>query len=458
MNLQLHLLFRIAAAALICLLAASAYVLNRSDRHSRQVTQAAAESLGRQLELQLLRIDAGFGEPRRFPDFTLWKQTAAVPGICIRFETAGTADIHSLCSGAKLSRPGWPEGFETFYRRLFNPGLEIVRPVTFNRRVYGTLAVASSAEMDMAQAWDNIRNLLGLSAMTVLAVCALAYLSVSRALRPAGLIVAGLKTLENGNLAYRLPPFELREWGQTAAAINQLAAVQQQLLEERQKLAVKLINLQEEERRYLVRELHDEFGQCLAAINAVAASIAHTAEQQCPALVEEAWHIARISTHLMDTVRGLLTRLRPAELDELGLAASLNSLVAGWNMRSAGKTRYALSIAGDSGLLPEPLAIALFRIAQECLTNTARHAAARNVEVRLVIAENRVTLTVEDDGVADKLPLPEGPGIGLLGIRERISALHGRLALSLARPHGLIVEAELPISPAEEVETCPLPQ
>jgi two-component system sensor histidine kinase UhpB len=456
MNLQFHLLSRIVAVALVCLLATSAYVLYRSDRQTRQITQAAAESLGKQLELQLLRIDAGFGQPRQFPDFSLWKQTAGIPGICIRFEYPGKADVRALCHGEKQARPHWPQGFEKFYRRIFDPGFETVRPITYHNRVYGALTVTSSAEREMAQAWDNIRNLLGLSAMTVLAVCALVYFSINRALRPAGVIVAGLKTLGKGNLAYRLPPFELHEWEQTAAAINQLAAGQQRLLEERQKLAVKLINFQEEERRYLARELHDEFGQCLSAINAVAASIAHTAEQQCPALVEESEHIARISRHMMTTVRGLLTRLRPAELDELGLAAGLNSLVAGWNTHSAGKTRYHLNFVGDCGALPEPQAIALFRIAQECLTNIAKHSTAANADVTLAITKDQVTLTVQDDGVADRLPFADGSGIGLPGMRERITALQGRLTLSIAEPHGLIVEVELPIRPVTEIKTCPL--
>jgi signal transduction histidine kinase len=185
--------------------------------------------------------------------------------------------------------------------------------------------------MEIAQAWDNISSLLGLSAMTVLAVCLLVFLSISRALRPATIIVAGLESMEKGNLAERLPSFELIEWQRTAKAVNQLAASQLQLLAERQKLTVKLINFQEEERRFLARELHDEFGQCLAAINAVAASIAQTAKQQCPALVGDADHISRITQHMLDNVRNLLKRLRPAEPDELGLAASLNSLVSGWN-------------------------------------------------------------------------------------------------------------------------------
>jgi signal transduction histidine kinase len=259
--------------------------------------------------------------------------------------------------------------------------------------------------------------------------------------------------METGHLAYRLPPFELNEWQRIAAAINQLAASQQQLLEERQKLVVKLINLQEEERRFLARELHDEFGQCLAAINAVATAIKHTAAQQCPGLVDEADHISRITAHMLNGVRDLLGRLHPAEFDELGLAASLNSLVAGWNGRGGGKTRYHLGIYGDCAVLLEAQAVTLFRIVQECLTNIAKHAAASSVSIDLAIGSEAAILTVKDDGVATELPFADAAGIGLLGIRERVAALNGYLNLAIAESHGLIVGVRLPIADITEAST-----
>ena len=453
MNLQFHLLSRITVVALMCLLSTASYVLYRSDQQARQVTQISAESLGKQLELQLLRINSGFNQANQFPDFDLWKQTGSVPGICVRFASADSAAIRSLCNGAKLADVHWPDAFETFYRWLFTPGFEITRAIVFNSRTYGSLTVTPSAEMEIAQAWENIGSLLGLSAITVLAVCLLVYLSISRALRPARIIVAGLESMEKGNLAYRLPPFELIDWQRIATAINQLAASQQQLLAERQKLAVKLINLQEEERRYLARELHDEFGQCLAAINAVAASITHTAEQQCPALVGDANHISRITQHMLNNVRDLLRRLRPAELDELGLAAGLNSLVSGWNARGGGKIHYQLNITGDCSLLPEPLAITLFRIIQECLTNSAKHSAAAKASVALAINSDAVTLTIKDDGSATGFPFAEDSGIGLLGIRERVTALAGHLTLAIVQPHGLKIEIRLPIISITEPQT-----
>jgi len=455
MNLQFQLLSRITVVALMCLLATAATVLHHSSRQARQSTRITAESLGKQLELQIFRISAGVGQANQFPDFDLWKQTGSVPGICVRFISTDNA-ARSLCNGSKLSGLNWPDSFEAFYRRFLNPGFEITRAIIFNGRVYGLLTVTPSAEMEIAQAWENIRSLLGLSVMTVLAVCLLVYLSISRALQPARIIIAGLESMEKGNLACRLPAFELIEWQRTATAINQLAASQQQLLAERHKLAVKLINLQEEERRYLARELHDEFGQCLAAINAVAASIAQTAEQQCPALVDEADHISRITRHMMASVRELLRRLRPAELDELGFAAGLNSLISGWNARNGGKIHYHLSITGDCALLPEPLTVTLFRITQECLTNIAKHSAAANAKVILEITTDAITLTVKDDGIATELPFTEGQGIGLLGIRERVTALYGRLTLAIAQPHGLIIEAWLPIRSIPDSQTLPL--
>ena len=446
MNLKWHLLYRITVVGLICLLAAVAYLLYNSNHQARQASIYLAESLDKQLESQLLLINAGIGQANTFPDFDLWKQTANMPGLCIAYVPQGSGASRSLCNGAKSAAPDWPKGFEAVYRRIFNPGQEIARPIGLDNRVIGTLTVTPSAETETAQAWDNIRALFGLSAMTILAVCLLVYLSISRALKPAGIIVAGLERMESGDLASRLPGFEVKEWQRTATAINQLAASQQQLLEERRKLVVKLMNLQEEERRYLARELHDEFGQCLTAINAVAASIAHSAKQHCPGLVDEASAIGRIAQHMLDNVRGLLGRLRPAELDELGLAACLNSLVAGWNTHGGG-IDYRLRISGDCASLPEPLAVALFRIIQECLTNIAKHSQAANADLALNIGAAEVTLAVKDDGIASRLPFTAGNGVGLIGIRERALALDGKLRLAPVQPHGLSVEVWLPLYP-----------
>lgn len=212
------------------------------------------------------------------------------------------------------------------------------------------------------------------------------------------------------------------------------------------------MSVQEEERRYLARELHDEFGQCLAAINAVAASISQTAETECPALIPEAKNIRRISTHMMELLRGLLLRLRPAGLDELGLATSLTNLIAEWNAQSSGKIDYQIRISGEPDRLPEPIPITIFRIVQECLTNIAKHSAASHAQVTLIVKSDSGTerptieLTIEDDGIIEKLPFKDHHGLGLLGITERVTALDGRLSLVTKKPSGLVVQVWLPFT------------
>lgn len=450
MNLLRHLLLRIIAVALLCLLAIAAYVLTGSHQAARQATRDIADALGKQLGFQQLQMNAGYGDAAPIPNFTLWKQTHSVPGICIGFVATGNGQSYHLCNGAGFPAASAPRYFESLYQWFFQPGLALTQDIRFKGHDYGVLTVTPSAEMEINQAWENVRHLLGLSVTTVFAVCGLVYLGIRRALRPTRIIVSGLEHLEQGLLAYRLPSFELVEWQQISKAINRLASTQQQLLDERQRLAVQLLNLQEEERRYLARELHDEFGQCLAAINAVNASIAQTAAAKCPELLAETGHVSQITEHMLNGVKGLLTRLRPAGLDELGLAAGLEALVAGWNARGNGKTCYRFYSVGDCTALSETLAVTLFRISQEGLTNIAKHADASLADIRLTISPETVKLTIEDNGVAMQLPFPPHSGIGLIGMRERVSALQGRLALSLVRPQGLKVEICLPVQSAAE--------
>ncbi|MGZ8163313.1 MAG: histidine kinase [Methylobacter sp.] len=452
MNLKLHLLSRIILIAVICLAATAVYVLYQADRQAILESHLTAESIDKQLELQLLRIDASFGQQEGYPDFDLWKETRTAPGICVSYKSANSNLKRSICNGAKIASRIWPNWFEYFYRWAFNPGFEVRRQVTFKGQVQGYVIVEPSAEVEIANAWHEIRGLMELSVSTTLALCLLVYFTVNRALRPAQVIVAGLEQMGKGDLSCRLPAFELDEWQRTGKAINQLVASQEQLHSERKKLALKLMTIQEEERRYLVRELHDEFGQCLAAINAVAASISQTAGNDCPGLVPEAKNISRITHHMMELLRGLLLRLRPAEIDELGLAASLKSLVAGWNAGSGGKIHYRLAIHGNSDQLPEPIPVTVFRIVQECLTNIAKHSYAAHVNVTLTIGHalatdyaNSMVLIIEDDGIAGSLPFEDGSGIGLLGIRERVNALGGRLVLETGKPSGLIVHVWLPV-------------
>ncbi|NOT83547.1 MAG: sensor histidine kinase [Methylococcaceae bacterium] len=444
MNLKHHLLIRIVFIALVGLITTAAIVLYQENQQAQQQALLTVESIDKQLEMQLFRIDAGFGQAERFPDFDLWKQTSNANGLCVQFMDVNGRQQRSVCKGENMTAAVVPRWFKGFYQWVFNPHFKIVRSVAFKGIVKGSVTVTPSNTLAIAEAWQSFKSLMALSVSTTLALCLMITLSIHRALAPAQVIVNGLQKIRCGELSFRLPTFELQEWQHTGEAINQLVASQEQLLLERKKLALQLMTVQEEERRYLARELHDEFGQCLAAINALSASISQTAELSCPAIVPESENISRISNHILVLLRELLLRLRPTAIDELGLAISLKSLINDWNARSIGKTIFTLDLQGAIESLPEPLPITLFRIVQECLTNIAKHAAAGQVVVTLVIS-NQITLTITDNGSAKQLPFTNPSGIGLLGIRERLDALGGQLVLDIVKPSGLMVQASLPL-------------
>ena len=450
MNLKFHLLVRITLVAIICLLTTAAFVFYRADQQSQQQSQLILESITKQLQVQLFRIDTGFARRDQFPDLSLWKETRSVAGLCVRYYSIDNQLTRSICRGTERQGKPWPQLFETIYSSIFNPGFELSRELTFKNQPYGSISVLPSVEMELNRAWESMRVLLELSVITILSICFFVYISISRALRPAQHIVAELEKIQKGDLTVRLPAFDLLEWQRISTALNELTASQQQLLSERTKLTFKLITLQDDERRYLARELHDELGQCLAAINALSASISHTAQQECLAIVEDARGITRINKHMMDSIQTLLIKLRPAEIDELGFELSLKNLLSEWTSFCSHKIHFQLIINGECQHLSGPYPITLFRIIQECLSNISKHSGATSATVKLNIEDKLIELSIKDNGNMTTLPFSNHSGFGLLGIRERTCALGGQLNITKSELGGLGIKIILPVNPGRD--------
>jgi len=208
-------------------------------------------------------------------------------------------------------------------------------------------------------------------------------------------------------------------------------------------LSARLMSAQEEERRRLSRELHDEFGQSLTAVNAYLWLIER--QPSDPATLRERTSEARrVVSRTLGAMRALSQLLRPSVLDDFGLAPSLDSHM------KAFADRHQISATFRSEGLPERLPAdvetALYRITQEALTNVARHAHATRVRVALVGRAGGVLLEIEDDGVG--LPTRNGSaartGTGLIGIRERVRALGGTVTIQ-SRP-GTCLRIAVPLS------------
>ena len=196
--------------------------------------------------------------------------------------------------------------------------------------------------MQIGQSWREASRLLSIMAFALAGLCLAVYAALARALRPTRVIRSGLKQLAANDLSARLPSFDLAELSAISDVFNTLAQKLEAALAERNALTRKLIAVQDEERRHLARELHDEFGQSLTAIAAQAAAAAHTAEREYPPLLGDCRGISRMTAGLMGTLRGALVRLRPPDIEELGLTLSLESLVAsGSGHQCGGKERTA---------------------------------------------------------------------------------------------------------------------
>ena len=158
--------------------------------------------------------------------------------------------------------------------------------------------------------------------------------------------------------------------------------VSQALLRENRFVIQKYLEVQESERRHLARELHDELGQCITAIQADTQIILDHAADRDGRLVASATAIQDVSSRLYEVVHSMMSRLRPSMLDDLGLVETLKEEVDAWQSRQP-RTTCSLSVKGELGELGEPINIALYRIVQECLTNIAKHASACTVDIRL---------------------------------------------------------------------------
>jgi len=271
--------------------------------------------------------------------------------------------------------------------------------------------------------------------VTLLLLSILVYAALARALRPTQAIRAGLERIASDDLSARLPQFDLAELSAIRTVFNRLAERLESALAERTALTQRLIALRDEERRHLARELHDEFGQNLTAIRALAAA-GESAE--CAS-------IGRTATEMMEALRGTLFRLRPPDLEELGLSASLEGLIDGWNGRSRGHTRFEIRLDRGVDALPAPVGFSLYRIAQEGLTNAAKHAEATCVTLAVTLQERQIELTVADDGHDGGSELVIRSGLGLLGMRERVDSLGGQMRFDTGGGAGSILRVVIPV-------------
>ncbi|MEA3210297.1 MAG: hypothetical protein QOE70_3354 [Chthoniobacter sp.] len=213
-----------------------------------------------------------------------------------------------------------------------------------------------------------------------------------------------------------------------------------------QALSHHLLNIQEEERRHLARELHDEIGQSLTAAKL---NLKIIAPEVSPAVARRLEDSIQVLDRLLAQVRQLSLDLRPPLLDELGLVPALRWLADQQAQRAGVRVAFT---ANEEGVEMDPATrTACFRVAQEALTNAIRHARAGTVTVELRAEPDRVWLIVQDDGVGfDHVAMQQragrGASVGLLSMNERVSLLGGELEVNSGPGRGTEIRAWLPLA------------
>lgn len=212
------------------------------------------------------------------------------------------------------------------------------------------------------------------------------------------------------------------------------------------RLSRRLIEVQEEERSRLSRELHDEIGQALTALKISLSSLArlHPEDRAFQDRIRLAVEAADQS---LDSARRLAQNLRPPQIDDLGIAAALRTYLE----RQAALAGFAPHFEAQEPprRFPREVETACFRVAQEALTNVVRHARAANVWLRLFLPEGRVALSVRDDGCGFDPAAAGGSSVGLVGMEERVALAGGSLDLRSAPGAGTTVVAVFPAGGSE---------
>lgn len=237
----------------------------------------------------------------------------------------------------------------------------------------------------------------------------------------------------------------------TNAALQTEVAEHQQTQQARQLLLHRLLNTQEEERRHIARELHDQLGQDLAALLLEITALAHAARPN-QAIAGRVAQVQRLAHQISAEVRTLALQLHPPTLEHLGLAVTLQHTVEEWSAHAHVPVDIHMS-GMDGPPLPTEVEIAIYRLVQECLTNILKHAQASDVSLIIERRADTVQLIVEDDGMGFDLAAAQQRAyttrrLGLIGMQERVAQLAGTLTIESEPGRGTTVIVHIPLAGA----------
>ncbi|HEU5326618.1 MAG: sensor histidine kinase [Thermomicrobiales bacterium] len=335
-------------------------------------------------------------------------------------------------------------GVSLFYKVLLANGTLVLGATLIGMDLADRFAIGGAA----LNGWGRGGFAFGVTALSLLVnalVLRAAFLPLQRLERTADAV-------RRGDYQRRAPYSMLNDPTMTRLtdAFNAMLAAQEENRAALAALSSRTLDAQEEERRRIARELHDETAQELTAL-LVRIRLAADGSRE-PATRDRLAELRAATARVLDGVRRLARELRPTILDDLGLVEAVRA----YAQEASERNQVRIDVrANFTNRLDPPRELVLYRVVQEALSNVMKHANARLVEVTLDCLPTQVTATVTDNGrgfdpAIVAAPLPTGQGLGLLGMRERLSLVGGRLVIEARPGYGTLVRAAVPLPPGQQ--------
>jgi two-component system sensor histidine kinase UhpB len=359
----------------------------------------------------------------------------------IKFRRAGTSPqpAPEKPSARNGRVPDW------FVRLLALPELARRTPILIRGERVGELVFEPDLVADLYEKWIGFLAIVASGAALTLVTLAITYLTVDAALKPLRDLGSGLARLRDGHYSGKIPCSGPPEIAESCEAANELAATLTQLDRENRNLLRKMVSIQDEERRDIARELHDELGPLLFAIRANVIAMVDNGVAGQDDLDSPAQKALQSVEALQLTNRRILDRLRPMHIEEFGLQSSIQKLLRGVRSQVPA-IEVAFEIDPGLDAIDAVVSQTVYRVMQEGITNVLRHARATEMSLKASLPGGKVVVEISDNGIG--MPANVVMGRGLTGMRERVRALGG--TFELFRSDGrTCVRCSLPFAPAE---------
>jgi two-component system, NarL family, sensor histidine kinase UhpB len=383
------------------------------------------------------RLDQMIHDLKRLRHVRITRQEDAGALPAARETTGDADDVRSV--------PAW-------FVALIHPETTSVSVPISIRGKPAALVITSIPNDEIAEIWDGIVTQIEVGSAVAVALFLITMLVVGRALTPLEALAQTMGRLEAGHYDARVKPGGAPELAAICNRLNHLAATLGEAVEDKRKLAERTVSLQDQERKEIAHELHDEFGPYLFALRAHVGALMRLAEAREPNMDAVRRHGRAILEQvdaLQQFTRRILEKLRPVGLADLGLRAALDALQRLWN-ESHPEITIATTISQSLGDTGETADLTIYRIVQEALTNVFRHADATEVNVSIEPVERTAGPQHDRDFALVRVCdnghglMPETRyGLGLTGMRERLLALGGSLTVA-STDGGVTIEAMVP--------------